>query len=69
MFGHYWDENSFINHEVLRYLPGIPIWEVFFTGKGYFNEQALFFALGLFFLAGLNVFLPKNVNYKSFFTF
>jgi hypothetical protein len=52
---------------VLRYLPGIQLWEAFFIKKNHFNEQALFFAISIFFHAGLSSFLPKEIKFKNYF--
>ncbi len=51
-FGRYWDANSAILGQGLRYFPGISLWESFFLAQDHFGEGPLFFSVGMIFIAG-----------------
>lgn len=63
LFDHYWSAENFLVNG--HYLPGIPLWQRFFVGTEFINEQAPLFALGLISAAGFNVLLDANKNQKK----
>lgn len=66
-FGHYWNSDSAILEQGLRYFPGASLWESFFLGKNLFFEQPLFFSLALIFTATIHGIMPQNLDRKKWF--
>lgn len=49
----YWDSHSAVLTSIqIRYLPGAPLWQSYFMAPGQYNEEGLFFAMGLLIFAG-----------------
>jgi hypothetical protein len=64
-FGQYWTSSSAVNQIGLRYFPGLSLWETFFTGKNYYAEQPIFFALGLICISSFCALKPLSFTKKQ----
>jgi hypothetical protein len=58
-FGTYWNADSAILPQHMRYMPGLSLWENFFLSQGQFSEGPVYFSLALIFLCGLIALWPK----------
>lgn len=64
-FDIYWNSESAILPQGMRYFPGVSLWEGFFLGKDLFRESVLFFSLGLIFIVGFHTLSHGNIQRKK----
>lgn len=64
-YGTYWNTSSAILPVGLRYLPGLSLWENFFTARNYYSEQPLFFSLGLIAISCFQALRPEKFSTKQ----
>lgn len=65
VFDRYWTADNFLVNS--HYVPGVSLWERFFIGTEFVNEQALLFSLGLIFAAVFNVLIDAKTSLKKLF--